>query len=186
MSPLLAFEEVALERGGRLLFEGISWALEPGAGLLVSGPNGSGKSSLIRLAAGLLDASAGRVLRNASIALADDRLALDQERPLIDSLGFWVGRIQAAAGLETMGIEMLAEVPVRLLSSGQRRRAALARVIGSKADLWLLDEPLNALDTAGASQIESAIADHRSAGGAVLAASHVELAGDWRRLELER
>jgi len=75
-------------------------------------------------------------------------------------------------------------VPVRLLSTGQARRAALARLIASQARLWLLDEPLNGLDANGAELLAQAIADHRSNGGAIVAASHQPLASDWRRLEL--
>ena len=88
MIALLRFEDVTLRRGGRLLFEGLNFSLEPGEALHVSGPNGSGKSSLIRLGAGLLDAEQGRVER-AVAALADDNLALDRELPLGRALAFW-------------------------------------------------------------------------------------------------
>jgi heme exporter protein A len=179
MKPLLLFEGAALRRGGRLLFEGLDLKLGPGEALLVTGPNGSGKSSLIRLAAGLLRAEAGRVERT-SVALSDDALALDRELPLRRALRFW----KADAGLEAMGLAALADVPVRLLSSGQAKRATLARVAASGAQLWLLDEPLNGLDADGAIRLNDVIAEHRSKGGAVLAASHAPLAGDWARLEL--
>ena len=85
--------------------------------------------------------------------------------------------------MEALGIAELADVPVRLLSSGQLKRATLARVAASRAPLWLLDEPLNALDDDGASRLSKLIAEHRASGGAVLAASHQPL-GDWPRLEL--
>lgn len=179
MKPLLLFEGVTLWRGGRLLFEGLDLRLGPGEALHVTGPNGSGKSSLIRLAAGLLRAQAGRVERT-SVALSDDALALDRELPLRQALGFWA----AEAGMEAMGLSALAGVPVRLLSSGQAKRATLARVAASGAILWLLDEPLNALDADGAARLDALLASHRAKGGAVLAASHGALAGDWARLEL--
>jgi heme exporter protein A len=83
-----------------------------------------------------------------------------------------------------LGIGELADVPVRLLSSGQAKRAALARVFASTSRLWLLDEPLNALDAGGVDRLSSLIADHVKGGGAVLAASHQSLPGEWRTLEL--
>jgi heme exporter protein A len=183
VSALLQFEGVALRRGGRLLFEGLDLCLQPGGALHVTGANGSGKSSLIRLAAGLLRAEAGRVER-ASVALSDDALALDRELPLRRALSFWATHADEAMG--AMGLAALAQVPVRLLSAGQKKRASLARVIASGARLWLLDEPMNGLDAEGLTRLQAAISAHRSAGGAVLAASHVPLAGDWARLELGR
>ena len=179
MKPLLRFEAVTLRRGGRVLFEGLDLKVGPGEALHVTGPNGSGKSSLIRLAAGLLRAEAGRVERT-SVALSDDALALDRELPLRRALHFW----GADAAMDAMGLAALADVPVRLLSSGQAKRASLARVAASGAQLWLLDEPLNGLDADGVARLDAAIADHRATGGAVLAASHGPLAGDWVELGL--
>jgi len=183
VSALLRFDDVTLRRGGRLLFEGMSFAVEPGDALHVAGPNGSGKSSLIRLAAGLLGAERGHVERS-PLALADDNVALDRELPLARALGFWAG--DAAPAMDRLGIADLARVPVRYLSSGQLKRATLARVAASPAPLWLLDEPLNALDSDGAGHFSKLIAEHRKVGGAVVAASHQPLPGEWRRLELQR
>lgn len=180
MSHLLRFEGVALRRGGRLLFEGLDLAIGPGGALLVRGPNGSGKSSLIRLAAGLLEAERGRIERS-PMALADDHLALDRELPLARALAFWG---PARDALEALGVAHLAQVPVRFLSTGQRKRAALARVAASGAPLWLLDEPLNGLDSDGAERLDRIVAAHRARGGGVLAASHQPLPGDWPTLEL--
>jgi heme exporter protein A len=181
VKPLLRFDGVALRRGGRLLFEDLDLALGPGDALQVAGPNGSGKSSLIRLAAGLLREERGRVERS-PLALADDNVALDRELPLRRALGFW-GRSPGPA-MDALGIAFLADVPVRLLSSGQLKRATLARVAASGAPLWLLDEPLNALDGDGAARLAQSVEEHLAAGGAALAASHQPLPGDWRRLEL--
>jgi heme exporter protein A len=179
---LLRVEGAALVRGGRLLFEGLDLTLEPGEAVQVTGANGSGKTSMIRLVAGLLKPSAGLVER-ATAALADEGLALDRELPLEKALAFWsatgVGEALAAFDLAT-----LARVPVRLLSTGQGRRARLARVRASGAALWLLDEPLSGLDAAGAACLSCVMAAHRAAGGAILAASHVPLAGDWREVAL--
>ena len=183
MSALLRFSDVALRRGGRLLFEGLSLELRPGEALQVSGRNGSGKSSLIRLAAGLLAAERGTVDRS-PLSLADDAPALDREQPLSAALSFWGGKVDAA--LEDFGIAHLAAVPVRLLSSGQLKRATLARVRASGTPLWLLDEPLNALDTDGRERLGAALEKHRGEGGAILAASHQPLPGDWRQIDLEQ
>jgi heme exporter protein A len=170
-------ESVACVRGGRWLFEGLDLTLEPGAALIVTGPNGAGKSSLIRLAAGLLRPAAGRIERPAAAALADESAALDPRLTLARALGFWArldGR-SAAAGLDAFGLAALADVPVRMLSTGQRKRASLARVAASGAPLWLLDEPANGLDNEGQVRLGAAIAAHRAGGGAVLAASHQPL-----------
>ena len=183
MTALLRFRKVALERGGRLLFENMDLDLGPGDALLVTGPNGSGKSSLIRLAAGLLGAKRGTVER-AEAALADDQVALDRELPLRRALGFWGGAIDE--GMEALGLQPLAGVPVRLLSAGQAKRASLARAAASGAPLWLLDEPANGLDRDSLQRLGALIDRHRSAGGAVLAASHLPLPGEWRTLELAR
>jgi heme exporter protein A len=166
------------------LFEGLGFALGPGEALQLTGPNGSGKSSLLRLAAGLLSARRGTIERS-TLALADDKPALDVERPLRQALRFWSGRDPAAA-MEALGIAHLAEVPVRYLSSGQLRRASLARVVASDARLWLLDEPANALDAEAVERLARIVASHRASGGAVVAATHQPLAGEWRHLELGR
>ncbi|HYJ82744.1 MAG TPA: heme ABC exporter ATP-binding protein CcmA [Allosphingosinicella sp.] len=175
---LLELRAVACVRGGRLLFEGLDLRLGPGGAALVAGPNGAGKSSLIRLAAGLLPAAAGAVGRPAPAALADEGLALDPKLSLARALRFWsrLDGAEAAGAMAAMGLADLADVPVRMLSTGQRKRAVLARVVASGAPLWLLDEPANGLDGDGQSRLEAALAAHRAGGGAVLAASHQPLA----------
>jgi heme exporter protein A len=175
-APLLRLREVTLSRGGRRLVAVLSLELGPGEAAVLTGPNGVGKSSLIRLVAGLLHAEAGTVER-ADAALADDQLALDARQRLGAALGFWArlrGR-EAAPGLAAMGIGHLADVPVRMLSTGQRKRAALARVIASGAPLWLLDEPANGLDADGRVRLADAMAAHLAGGGAILAATHQPL-----------
>ena len=181
MKPLLRFESVTCRRGGRLLFEDLNLQLGPGEALHLTGPNGSGKSSLIRLAAGLLRAERGRIERS-DIALADEHLALDREQPLRRALGFWSGGVDQA--MDALDLTRLADVPVRLLSTGQAKRATLARVAASGAPLWLLDEPLNGLDADGVERLDALIAGHLQGGGAVLAASHGPLGGRWSRMEL--
>jgi len=181
MKPLLRFEGVACRRGGRLLFEDLDLQLGPGEALHLTGPNGSGKSSLIRLAAGLLRAERGHIERN-DAALADEYLALDRELPLRRALGFWASEVDQA--MEALDLARLSDVPVRLLSTGQAKRATLARVASSGAPLWLLDEPLNGLDSDGVERLDTLIARHLEKGGAVLAASHGLLGGTWSRMEL--
>ena len=183
MTSLLRFENVTLVRGGRILFESLNLELVSGDALQIVGPNGCGKSSLIRLAAGLLDAQRGRIDR-APLALADESIALDRDLTLKRALEFWASSPEHA--MEAMGIAALAQVPVRLLSSGQLKRSTLSRVAASGAPLWLLDEPLNALDSSGIALLGDLIDRHRAGGGAVLAASHLPLPGTWRMLEVEQ
>ncbi len=178
MQREMSLQDVRCVRGGRLLFAGLSLILRPGDALLVTGPNGAGKSSLLRLMAGLLAPIAGTLTVNGSIALADGRDALNSEETVVRALGFWarldgVGDQRVAMAL--MGIAHLADVPVRMLSSGQRQRAALARLMGCGADIWLLDEPNNCLDAEGVAQLEAGCAAHRARGGIVIAATHLPL-----------
>ncbi|HVF94613.1 MAG TPA: heme ABC exporter ATP-binding protein CcmA [Sphingomonas sp.] len=184
MTALLMFEGVAAVRRDHLLFDALSFALAPGSAALVTGANGAGKSTLIRIAAGLLAPTAGSVRRHEdiSVALLGEATALDPDLTLAAALGFWarLDRGQAATNavtgtLAALDLEPLADVPVRLLSTGQRRRAAIARVVTSAADLWLLDEPANGLDAAAIALLAATIANHRARGGAVLVATHLPL-----------
>ena len=111
-------------------------------------------------------------------------LALDRELLLERALAFWNGP-RLSEAMRTFALEDLAHVPVRLLSTGQAKRAQLARVMASGAPLWLLDEPQNGLDRNGLAELDAAITEHRAQGGAVLAASHTPLSGQWRTMELE-
>jgi len=170
-----------------VLFEGLSLRLEPGAALIVRGPNGAGKSSLLRLIAGLLVPTHGRVEANGRVALADRNDALDAALPLHQALEFWadIDGGDVAAALAAMDLHRLARVPVRMLSSGQRQRANLARLIAARADLWLLDEPSNALDDVSVARLEASVAQHRAAGGCAVVASHLAFAlPDAQRLDL--
>lgn len=180
MNAGLSFADVTCIRGGRLLFEGLSFALGPGDAVLVRGPNGTGKSSLIRIAAGLLPAAKGRVEGAGGRALLAETAALDPELGLAAALRFWAridGRGAAVEdALAAVGLGDLAQVPVRLLSTGQRRRAALARVVASGAPVWLLDEPANGLDAESVRTLEALIAEHRAGGGIALVATHLPIA----------
>jgi heme exporter protein A len=184
MEGRLTAENLACRRGERVLFRGLSFELRGGEALQVAGPNGIGKTSLIRIVAGLLRPLEGRVEREGAVALLDDRLALDEHRPLGAALAFWQ-RLDGHAAAVGFGLDALLDVPVRYLSTGQRKRAAFARLAGRNAPIWLLDEPLNGLDADAAALAEALTADHCARGGVALIASHqpFELAG-MKRAEL--
>lgn len=180
MTSLITCRDVACVRGGRLLFAGLGFTLAGGEALWLQGPNGCGKSSLLRLIAGLVRPEVGKVEASARIMLADERIALDPEMTLGGALAFWA-RIDGAdsagvaAAMNAMALDALADVPVAFLSTGQRKRAVLARAIISAAPIWLLDEPGNGLDTVSLAALQDVIAQHRADGGAVVFASHFDL-----------
>jgi heme exporter protein A len=176
----LIADKVALVRGGRLLFEGLSFRLEPGGALLVTGRNGAGKSSLLRLVAGLLAPDAGALSNPFATALLASDQALKPDRTVASELAFWAGLDGASADAVVRAAEAMAVLPLMpfrcgQLSSGQRQRVAIARTIASGARLWLLDEPANALDIASEARLVAAVEAHRAAGGLVLAATHQPL-----------
>ena len=181
MTAPLAFDRVTAIRRDAVLFEALSFALAPGEAALVTGANGAGKSTLIRIAAGLLRPVAGVVRRNAGpLALLGEATALDADLRLGAALTFWArldhgDADRALDALATLGLAPLVDIPVRLLSTGQRRRAAIARVVASGARLWLLDEPANGLDAQAVAVLASVIARHRAEGGTVLVATHLPI-----------
>lgn len=177
-SPVLAAENVACRAGERLLFRRLSFRLEAGMACHVTGANGAGKTTLIRALAGLTTPFAGSVVREGALALLDERTGLDPDLPLGRALAFWFaldGVADTAAIMAQLRLQTLAEVPVRYLSTGQRKRAALARVLGQAASVWLLDEPLSGLDTASQSLVSDLVRAHCAAGGIALIASHQPL-----------
>lgn len=186
---MLEARELACWRGDRAIFAGLSFSLEAGGALLLLGANGAGKSSLLRLLAGLIPAAEGQLLWHGQDALAD-RVAhaarlrylshQDALKPSLtarENLDFyarlWGGKVEPA--LQSVGLEDLAELPARMLSSGQKRRLALARLALAPAPLWLLDEPTVGLDAASVRRLGALLAAHRDAGGAVIAATHLPL-----------
>ena len=181
----LSARELCCRRGDRWLFHGVDIALAPGAALWVQGRNGAGKTSLMRMLAGLLPptpsgfgppvARVGSIAWQGTVALVDERLALDGEAPLGRALAFWAaidGATDMVSAIARVGLAGLEDVPVRYLSTGQRKRAALARLLTAGAENWLLDEPLNGLDTAGVALVADLIAAHRAEGGTAIVASH--------------
>jgi len=187
---LFAGHGLACRRGERLVFAGLSFRVAAGDVLLLRGPNGSGKSSLLRCMAGLLAPVAGaQTWDERPIALDPEahrgRLRYvghqDAVKPaltVLENLALWQqlhGVSDSAAlrrALTALGLDPLAELPARLLSAGQRRRVALARLLATPAPLWLLDEPTTALDDEGVGRFARMAGDHRAGGGLVVLSSH--------------
>ncbi|KRA84277.1 heme ABC exporter ATP-binding protein CcmA [Altererythrobacter sp. Root672] len=171
----LAATDLACRRGERLLFRGLSFELKSGEALQIFGQNGTGKSSLLRILAGLMRPLAGTVERNVAVALLDERLPLDGHLPLGRAVAFW-SRLESGRSdpqlLEANGLDRLADVPVRYLSTGQRKRAAILASNTHNAGLWLLDEPLNGLDVNAAADFQRHVADYLAQGGMAVIASH--------------
>lgn len=196
--------DLACFRGERAIFAGLSFELAAGDALLLVGANGAGKSTLLRLLAGLLAPAEGQLLWDGVDALADraahaGRLRYlshqDALKPALtarENLAFFarlwgskagggkvegskVGGADTDAALAALDLAPLAELPARVLSSGQKRRLALARLALAPAALWLLDEPTVGLDAASVARLGSLLARHRAAGGMVLAATHLPL-----------
>ena len=173
----LSATDLACRRGDRLLFRGLSFSLGECRALQVIGPNGTGKSSLLRILAGLLRPEAGTVERNRQAALLDDRLPLDGHLPLGRALAFWteldrVGILARESIADALGLGGLLDVPVRFLSTGQRKRAAILQSNARQAGVWLLDEPLNGLDVDAAAEFQDQVAGYLAAGGIAVIASH--------------
>jgi heme exporter protein A len=174
--------ELFCRRGDRLLFGSLDLWADKGAAIHLVGPNGIGKTSLLRILAGLLQPSLaqlgpdlpsrGRIEWQGSVGFLDGNIAVDEHLPLTKALSFWSRLDGGRIDLERVGLSALADVPVRYLSTGQRKRASLARLIGQGADHWLLDEPLNGLDTDGIALVEKLIGEKRASGGVVVIASH--------------
>ena len=174
-------DAIACRRGDRLLFKGLSFALGKGEALHITGANGTGKTTLIRALAGLTTPYSGTITSRGAIGLLDERTGLDPELPLGRALAFWEqvdGCSDPSRALDVLGLEPLLDVPVRYLSTGQRKRAGLAALLNRGVPIWLLDEPLSGLDTAAIDQVTALIQLHIGGGGIALIASHQPLAID--------
>ncbi len=183
----LVAKDISCERGGRLIFEALSFTLEPGELLELRGPNGAGKSSLLRLIAGL------NTTRSGSLALEDVQAetslsenchyighaeANKSALTLRQNLNFWaafLGNGDVDRGLQAFDLSSLADDPARLLSSGQKRRLALARLAAVSRKIWLLDEPTVGLDYASIEKLNNLLKQHLDAGGMAIVATHADL-----------
>jgi heme exporter protein A len=194
----LTLDRVAVRRGGRLLFEGVSLALAAGEACALTGANGAGKTSLLRAVAGLVGLEAGEIgfggtdptqARQEDLHLQAHADGLKPARTAREELTFWSRWCGGdASALETaiaaLELASLLDLEVRRLSAGQRRRIALARLLAAPRPIWLLDEPLAPLDARWRARFAEVLAEHLRKGGLVLAAVHDPLPGATRTLEL--
>ncbi|TPM35300.1 heme ABC exporter ATP-binding protein CcmA [Mesorhizobium sp. B2-3-5] len=186
----LIAENLGGERGGESVFSGIGFALDQGQALVVTGPNGAGKSTLLRIIAGLLPKAEGGLLLEGggeafpSIASACHYLghqnAMKTALSVAENLRFWrefdgSGDVGVEEALETVGLGGIGHLPFGYLSTGQRRRAAIAKLLVSHRPLWLLDEPTAGLDKASEARFAGLMRKHLGGGGIVVAATHLPL-----------
>jgi heme exporter protein A len=179
----LRVEQASCFRGDRLVLDRISFGVPAGGALLLLGPNGAGKSTLLRVLAGLKRLDAGRVTFDGSDDLAGQVAFLGHQDAIkpgltaLENLAFAarIGGGDPVAALQGAGLAPLASLPARMLSAGQKRRLALARLALLNAPLWLLDEPTLGLDTASVERFGQVLAAHRQAGGVLVAATHLPL-----------
>ena len=200
--------DVAIERGGRRLFSGLTFAVAAGEALIVTGPNGAGKSSLLRAIAGLIPVAGGAITLDGG----DHQQTIGEQAHYLghanalkgaltaaENLEFWAAMLggrdgarasargeaaSAAAALDRFGLAHAAEFPINVLSMGQRRRAALARLLVAYRPLWLLDEPTSALDAAAQARLVDIMRAHLAGGGLIVAATHAPLGLEARELKL--
>jgi heme exporter protein A len=183
--------DLTLERGGRRLFEALSFTVEAGAALVVTGANGAGKSSLLRALLGFLPLQAGgfaldggdaqRTLGEQAHYLGHAD-ALKSALTAGENLVFWAGALGGAASRETaitalerVGLAHVVDFPVRALSAGQKRRVAIARLLVAARPVWLLDEPTSALDAGAQRALAVILEAHLRGGGVIAAATHADL-----------
>lgn len=201
MTPLLSGTGLAVFRGDRCLFKRLEFALNDGEMLLIEGANGSGKTSLLRAIAGLLEPETGRIMWrgedvrrqrqafHAELVWLAHRLGLKGDLTPVENLRFDTGlrrcdwqRLDEV--LDRLGIAGLVGLPVRSLSAGQQRRVSLARLLLSRARLWLLDEPFTNLDAAGRELVQTLIGEHLDDGGLCVVATHQPLGIDGRQTRI--
>lgn len=206
LQPLDGVEarNLTCERGGRIVFRDLDFEIARGHLLALEGPNGAGKTSALRMLAGLLAPAAGTIGFHTGERVITDgeergRLVgwighldgIKAQLTVIENVRVYAGLYRAKRGvrsvnaaLERVGLARLADLPSQYLSAGQRRRLALARLIVSARPLWLLDEPLAALDAAGKRLTAELITGHCAGGGIVIAATHEALNVEGARLSL--
>jgi heme exporter protein A len=190
---------LTVERGGKTIFANLSFVLCEGESLTVIGPNGAGKSSLLRALAGLLPLACGTVsfTPSAGETLAENAHyvghadALKGVLTVAENLEFLAALLDAGRGgmaipcaLSAFGLGHAADLPVAYLSAGQKRRAALAKLLVAKRPLWLLDEPMTALDAASQVVVKKIMSGHLAQGGMIIAATHASLGLGGKELRL--
>jgi heme exporter protein A len=203
---MLEAENLECTRGDRKLFRHLSFSLESGTLVQLTGPNGSGKTSLLRMISGLLEPTEGQIrwdgtrIRSlgeeyrALLTYLGHRNGLKEELSAIENLritngaaGLHIDRNTCQTALSAVGLARREHLPVRFLSEGQKRRAALARLAICKTRLWLLDEVFTALDKSAVALVKSLIETHLISGGIAIIATHQELdltASSFQRIEL--
>jgi len=203
---MLEVTNLGCVRGSRRLFRDLNFSVSPGSLVQLQGPNGSGKTSLLRIICGLATPAEGKVYWRGeniraineefftSVRYVGHRNGAKEELTSVENLrissgleGGAVSDRQARAILERVGLAGREDLPVRLLSEGQKRRSALARLLTCRTTLWLLDEVLTSLDTAAVQLMKSVLEEHLGEGGMAVIATHQELnisAGSFQRLEL--
>lgn len=197
----LSGEKLALARGEHLLFRDLSFEISAGQTLSVEGPNGAGKTSLLRLVAGFLELRAGtltlRTAPDATVSDPEERAKFigwlghqDGSKPQLtpaENLSFlsrYYGPGEMEQAIQRMGLSRVRDLPVQYLSAGQKKRVSFARLTLVNRPLWLLDEPLSSLDSAGRTLVAELIAQHCGGGGIVIAATHEPLGVPCKHLQL--
>jgi heme exporter protein A len=185
----LIAEKLSGERGGETVFSGVSFALGDGEALVVTGPNGSGKSTLLAMLAGLLPAASGRIGFDGGEAFPTPasachylghQNAMKTALTVGENLAFWrdflgTPRLAPDEALEHVGLDGLGHLPFSVLSTGQKRRAAIARLLVAHRPVWLLDEPTAGLDAASEARFGELMEGHLRNGGIIIAATHLPL-----------
>jgi heme exporter protein A len=186
----LTANNLTCERGGRTVFRDLSLALKPGQLMQLTGPNGSGKSTLLRLIAGLNEQVSGTIMLeggHADLTIGQQALYIAHQEAVkaalsvYENLAFWrdfMGGGDVDAALGAFDLKRLSDYPAGLLSAGQKRRLALARLVLVPRVLWLLDEPTVGLDAASLVKLVAVMTAHREQGGMIIAATHVPLGAE--------
>ncbi|PWT93937.1 MAG: heme ABC transporter ATP-binding protein CcmA [Blastocatellia bacterium] len=203
---MLEIRNLGCVRGDRRLFASLNFSVDPGTFVQLTGPNGSGKTSLLRILCGLLAPAEGQILWQGanirslgeeyftSVTYLGHRHGVKDELSPLENLrvsnglnGIEITEDRALEVLETLGLAGREDLPARLLSEGQRRRVALARLVVCNTTLWLLDEVMTSLDKAAIGLVRSLIEKHLTDGGMAIVATHQDLGlttSSIQRLEL--